>query len=388
METTELLEIIARGEDSKHQFKANITNTAGLAAEMVAFSNSGGGQIFVGVNDDGRTAGLNSADIARLNQLVSNAASQSMHPPINPRTENISLLAGELVMIINIADGISKPYLDNSGAIWVKSGADKRKVTSREEMQRIFQGAGIIHADETPVEGMSIADVDLDYFKMFFNKAYGEDLEEQEISITNLLHNMNLMKNGVLNLSGALLFAKSPQFRLPAFVVKAVSYPGTDIHISEYRDSQDMVGKLEVIFNETMGFLMRNIRHVQSDQGVNLPGVLEIPKIVLEELLVNALIHRDYFISAPIRIFIFDNRIEILNPGNLPNNLTLENIKAGNSNMRNPILASFATKILPYRGLGSGVRRALKEYPDIEFNDDHEGNQFIVTIHRMLEWVI
>lgn len=385
MEAAELLEIIARGEDSKHQFKANITNAAGLAAEMAAFSNSGGGQIFVGVNDAGQIAGLNPADIARLNQLVSNAASQLMHPPINPRTENIALLTGELVMVINVADGISKPYLDNLGAIWVKSGADKRRVTSREEIQRIFQKAGIIHADETPIDGMSIADMDLDYFKGFFEKAYGEDWEEQGASLTALLHNMNLMKNGVLNLSGALLFAKSPQFRLPAFVVKAVSYPGTDIHVSEYRDSQDMVGKLEVIFNQTMSFLLRNIRHVQLGQSINSLGVLEIPKIALEELVVNALIHRDYFISAPIRIFIFDDRIEIINPGNLPNNLTLENIKAGNSNIRNPILASFATRILPYRGLGSGIRRALKEYPDIEFNDDREGNQFMVTIHRSLE---
>jgi ATP-dependent DNA helicase RecG len=109
---------------------------------------------------------------------------------------------------------------------------------------------------------------------------------------------------------------------------------------------------------------------------------LEIPKVVLEELLANALIHRDYFISAPIRIFIFTNRIEIISPGHLPNNLTVANIKAGNSNIRNPILASFATKILPYRGLGNGIRRALKAYPAIEFEDDRSGNQFKVIIFR------
>jgi ATP-dependent DNA helicase RecG len=102
----------------------------------------------------------------------------------------------------------------------------------------------------------------------------------------------------------------------------------------------------------------------------------------LEELLTNALIHRDYFISAPIRVFIFSDRVEIISPGHLPNNLTVENIKTGNSNIRNPILASFATKILPYRGLGNGVRRALKEYPDIDLLDDKASNLFKVVIKR------
>ncbi len=76
--------------------------------------------------------------------------------------------------------------------------------------------------------------------------------------------------------------------------------------------------------------------------------------------------------------------MEIISPGHLPNNLTVENIKSGNSNIRNPILASFATKILPYRGLGSGITRALKAYPDIHFEDDRDGNLFKVIIPRVV----
>jgi len=94
MEISELLEIIRRGEDSKHQFKANVTNEISLAQEMVAFSNSGGGTIFVGVSDDGTFSGLTIEDMRRLNQLVSNAASQHVRPPINPQTENIPTPGG------------------------------------------------------------------------------------------------------------------------------------------------------------------------------------------------------------------------------------------------------------------------------------------------------
>ncbi|RLB88026.1 MAG: ATP-dependent DNA helicase RecG [Deltaproteobacteria bacterium] len=384
MEIAELLEIIAHGEDSRHQFKANITNETSLARELVAFSNSGGGNLFIGVSDDGTFSGLTREDMGRLNQLVSNAASQQVRPPVNPQTENIATPDG-LVMRVIVPDGISKPYMDKDGVIWVKSGADKRKATSREEIQRLYQSAGLIHGDEIPVPGMTLSDLDIVYFKQFFEETFGEPIERQEISLQDILYNMNLMKDGVLNVSGALLFAKNPNLRLPVFIVKAVAFPGNDIHETTYLDSRDITGKLSDIFHQSMSFVLGNIRHIQDDQDVNAPGRPEIPRIVLEELIANALIHRDYFVSAPVRIFVFDNRVEIISPGHLPNNLTVENIKAGNSNIRNPILASYATKILPYRGLGSGITRALKAYPYIDFKDDHDGNLFKVTVWRKQE---
>ncbi|WP_228999543.1 ATP-binding protein [Photorhabdus aegyptia] len=88
--------------------------------------------------------------------------------------------------------------------------------------------------------------------------------------------------------------------------------------------------------------------------------------------------------SAPVKVLVFADRIEIISPGHLPNNLTIENIKMGNSNIRNPILASFASKVLPYRGLGSGIKRAIKAYPDIELIDNREGNTFKAIISRVL----
>ena len=143
-----------------------------------------------------------------------------------------------------------------------------------------------------------------------------------------------------------------------------------------------IVGRLADVFQQTLGFLATNTGTLQGEQTVNSVGIPEVPRIVWEELVANALVHRDYFITAPVRIFIFANRVEIISPGHLPNNLTIENIKAGNSNIRNPILASFAAKLLPYRGLGSGVLRALKAHPAIEFVDDRDGNLFKVSVAR------
>ncbi|MDH5641461.1 MAG: ATP-binding protein, partial [Nitrospira sp.] len=144
METTELIDILSRGEDSRRQFKENFTNGDALAAEIVAFSNTAGGKIFIGVQNDGSVLGLSGTDIDRLNQLVSNSASLNVRPAVNPLTENVPHPAG-MVMVVSIPEGISKPYMDKNGAIWVKNGSDKRRATSREEIQRLFQQAGLVH---------------------------------------------------------------------------------------------------------------------------------------------------------------------------------------------------------------------------------------------------
>ncbi|WP_027184552.1 RNA-binding domain-containing protein [Desulfovibrio inopinatus] len=382
MEPSELLEIIGRNEDSKNQFKANVTNVTSLAQEIVAFSNSGGGYILIGVSDDGTYSGLERHDIGRLNQLLSNASSQLVRPAVNPKSQNIQMPDG-LVMVVSIPDGISKPYMDKDGVIWVKCGSDKRKATSREEIQRLYQSACLIHGDEIPVPGLTIADFDVDYFSNFYERNFGETIENSDVPLANLLENMNLLKEGSLNVSGALLFAKNPSFKLPSFIVKAISFPGEDIHEDTYIDSQDITGKLSDVFHKSMSFVLGNIKHIQGVGDVNAPGEFEIPRLALEELIANALIHRDYFISSPVRIFIFSNKIEIISPGTLPNNLNVENIKRGNSNIRNPILASYATRLLPYRGLGSGIVRALKAYPHIAFEDDRDANKFTVIIHRV-----
>lgn len=383
MEAAELIEIISRDEDSEHQFKADVKNETSLSQEMVAFSNTLGGRLFIGVSKDGSISGLTRMDMGRLNNLVSNAASNQVKPAINPITENVSLPEG-LVMVVTVAQGINKPYTDKDGVIWVKSGADKRKATSREEIQRMFQSAGLIHGDEIPVIGMTVADLDEREFTRFYETQFEESLSHQDLALKTVVENLNLSKQHVINVAGALLFGKNTVFRLPALIVKCVAYPGDDIHESQYNDSQDISGLLRDVFDQTVGFINRNLKRIQKDKNVNSLGDPEIPFVVFEEIIANALIHRDYFISAPIRIFVFTDRIEIISPGHLPNNLTIENIKNGNSNIRNPILASFATKLLPYRGLGNGIRRALKAYPDIAFINDREGCLFTCIVKRLV----
>ena len=381
METIELIEIIKRGEDSRVQFKQDVTNGEALAGDLVAFSNSKGGRLLIGVDDQGLVRGLSPDDVRRLNQLISNTATNNVRPSISVETDNIAMADG-LVMVVSVHEGISKPYCDNKGVYWVKTGADKRRVTSREEIQRLFQASDLVHADEVPVAGTTVGDIDVDHFNEFYERQYGREPDTVEQSLGKLLENLGLARGAALNLAGLLMFTKKPQKYRPELVVKAVSFVGKEPTAAKYRDSEDITGNLKELHVRTMSFLTRNLRRLQGDKGVNTEGELEVPIAALEELVVNMLLHRDYFISAPWRVFIFDDRIELISPGELPNNLTVENIRNGVSIIRNPLIASYATKELPYRGIGTGIRRALVAAPDLRLFSDHDGNLFTATIPR------
>jgi ATP-dependent DNA helicase RecG len=383
MHLTKLKQKIAGGEDSRTQFKQDIRSVDSLAAEMAAFANSEGGAIYIGVADDSSTPGLSMKDVGRINQLISNASSQHIRSPLTVHTENVPMENNRVVIILTVPKGIDKPYFDRHGVIWLKTGADKRRINSKEELRRLFQSVDIFHADEVPTKA-GIDKLDRIRFRDFLQDIYDMDLPERPDALLALLQNMNLACNeGTLNLAGVLLFSERPEWIKPEFIIKAVSYPGNNVAVTRYLDHEDISGPLKKMFEDALAFIMRNIKKIQAGQNVNFPGEPEIPQIVFEELIVNALIHRDYFISAAIRIFIFDDRIEIISPGHLPNNLTIEKIRAGNSNIRNPILASFVSKkLMPYRGLGSGIRRVLEKWPEINFDDDRNGCTFKVIVFR------
>jgi len=136
------------------------------------------------------------------------------------------------------------------------------------------------------------------------------------------------------------------------------------------------------LYDKTLSFITRNLKKIQKEDGFNSQSELEIPTETIKELLVNALIHRDYFILSSIKIFIFDNRIEIVSPGKLPNTLTIDNIKIGTSIPSNPILFTNARYVLPFVGVGSGIPRALENSPDLDLTNDIDRELFIATIKR------
>lgn len=238
-------------------------------------------------------------------------------------------------------------------------------------------------ADEIEVHGTLIDDIDENIFSKYFIKEFGKSFKERGLTFEEALKAKRVLRNSQLTLAGLLFFGKAPQAIKPAFTIKAVSYLGNDIEGNQYRNKpKDLTGTIPELFDKGITFLKSNLSFIQTGESFNTPGVLEISSIALEELLQNALVHRDYFKNSPIRLLIFDNRLELISPGKLPNSLTVEDIKFGNHVIRNNQLVSFSIHTMPFSGLGSGVRRALSEQPNIEFINDIEGEQFKVIIPR------
>jgi predicted HTH transcriptional regulator len=290
------------------------------------------------------------------------------------------------VLIINIDEGVSKPYKDKNGTIWIKQGSDKRRVTDNAEIMRLFQQSGNLLADEMEVYGTDINDIDERLFADYFKKEFGVTYQEKGLTCEEALKAKRVLRNNSVTLAGLLFFGKEPQNIKPAFTIKTVSFFGNDISGNQYRSKpEDLKGTIPELFKQAMNFLNSSLKHKQQGQDFNSVGILEISEIALIETLQNSLIHRDYFKNSPVRVLVFDDRIEIISPGKLPNSLTVEEVKYGNPVIRNNQLAMFGTHTLPYSGLGSGLKRAVKEQSDIELINDIEGEQFIVKIPRPAE---
>lgn len=387
MNTIELLDIISAGETSTVQFKQEMDDDK-FAAEMIAMSNSKGGTILVGVQDKtGEITGLTYEQLQSYNNCLASAINDKVKPQIYIETEVITVNTDKeekRILVVTISEGIAKPYKDKNGAIWVKQGADKRRITDNTEIMRLFQQSGNLFADEMEVYDTSVNDIDERLFADYFKKEFAMSYQDKGLTYEEALRAKRILRNNRISLAGLLFFGEEPQNIKPAFTIKTVSYFGNDIAGNSYRNKPaDLKGTIPELFQQCMDFMRSNLRHTQQGQDFNSTRVLEISETVLTELLQNALIHRDYFKNAPIKVMIFDDRVEIVSPGKLPNSLTVEDIKYGNTVIRNSQIAMFASHVLPYSGLGSGIKRSLNEQSNIEFINDINGEQFIVKIPRV-----
>jgi ATP-dependent DNA helicase RecG len=382
MEEFDLRNQILLGEDSTRQFKREPSADAKMAGEIVAFANSGGGCIFVGVDKDGSIAGLSGEEAEKVGEDMAKVAWDSVRPPFSILSKSIPTGDG-IVVVIEIADGASKPYCDNKGVYWVKNGPDKRRVQSPEELARLFQSGEKLYAESQVVAASTLEDFDHERFERFYETKYSEatpNRNEDAEAYQRTLENLELVDSGRVTVAGLLLFGKRLPVLLPEMKIDAVWFKGTERASIEWHDQRQMTGTLAEQFDEGIGFFKRWNSRIQGEGSFNQAGRPEISETVFEELLVNALIHRDYFIKDSIKLFIFDDRIEIRSPGKLPNSLTVDQIRRGVRRSRNVLLASFAPDLLNFRGIGSGIVRALKIWPSISWINDTESEEVVVTI--------
>ena len=337
----------------------------------------------MGVEDvTGQPKGLSPELIEQYDRDIAQIA-DNVKPIVYIQTEVVKLPDDINILVITVPEGINKPYKTPKGEIYVKQGSNKRLVTDNAEILRLYQQSSNLLADEMPVYGATLSDINRTAFEEYFKKEFGVSIEEKGLSYEQALEAKRVIRKGQVTLAGLLFFGNSPQSFKPAFTIKLVDFFGTEISSNQYRSKpSDLEGTIPELFNQSLEWVKSHLRSVQAGQGFNSIGKLEISEIALVEIIQNALVHRDYFKNSPIRIMIFDDRLEIVSPGKLPNTLTVEDIKYGNPVVRNNQLVSYSSHALPFSGLGSGIKRALVEEPDMELINDVEGEQFKVIFKR------
>ena len=403
----DILKQIKAGEVSGMQFKERILDKYDIACELVAFSNSHGGKLVVGIKDKtGETNALSYSEVQETTNLLSDMASENVVPSILIKIDTVEVEDGYLV-IATVKEGLNKPYHDNKGIVWMKNGADKRKVFDNAELAEMMTDCGSFAPDEAGVRDATINDLDETTIKQFLGNRFervlekkgliGDTFDEASLDVIcsaiakghdceKILRNLRFIRpDGTLTVAAMLLFGRYTQRWMPMMTAKCICFAGNSIGGKVFRDKvndSEMEGNLLHQYDTIMDFFTRNLHNVQVGDEFNSMGKLEIPYSSLVEFTVNSLVHRSLNLKAPVRIFIFDNRVEIHSPGALPNGLTIEDIKAGTSMPRNMFLFNNAIYLLPYTGVGSGITRALDENVNVTFTNNDKAQEFVITVWR------
>ena len=403
----DILKQIKAGEVSGVQFKERILDKYDIACELVAFSNSHGGKLVVGIKDKtGETNALSYSEVQETTNLLSDIASENVVPSILIKIDTVEVEDGNLV-IATVKEGLNKPYHDNKGIVWVKNGADKRKVFDNAELAEMMTDCGSFAPDEAGVRDATVNDLDATTIKLFLGNRFERVLEKKGLTgdafneasldmicsaiakghdCEKILRNLRFIRpDGTLTVAAMLLFGKYTQRWMPMMTAKCICFAGNSVGSKVFRDKvndADMEGNLLHQYDTIMDFFTRNLHNVQVEDEFNSMGKLEIPYTSLVEFTVNSLVHRSLNMKAPVRIFIFDNRVEIHSPGALPNGLTIDDIKAGTSMPRNMFLFNNAIYLLPYTGVGSGITRALDEDINVTFMNNDKAQEFVITAWR------
>jgi ATP-dependent DNA helicase RecG len=352
MNAAELRERVARWEDLHTDFKERFDSDRELAKDIVCFVNTDGGQLIFGVTRNRDIVGVDEPD--RLCAKVDDVSFQHCEPPITTIQEVLDV-DGRRVVVVNVPKGDQRPYRTKSGHYYVRTTSGCRQA-SREELLRLFQAAESLYYDETPLPRLGLADMDLTSVELFLEDTAQSDLG---VDIERLLRNWRLLAGDHPTIAGILLFGRRPQQHLPYAQINAFRFPGTDSSLDP-SDAKDLTGRLPDVIDQAQRFLRLHLPVPHQIQGFEPEAKPELPEEALREAIVNAVAHRDYTVHGPIRLFIFDDRIEIHTPGKAPNTVDAEAMRAGIHVVRNPhVYARLADAGLVTRA-GSGIRRIIR----------------------------
>jgi len=371
MTKEELSLILQEGENYKIEFKENVSTD--FSKEIVSFTNSSGGRILIGVNDDCKVIGVTNHNSVK--SKIHDTA-RNCDPAIFVTIESF-----DNILIVNVPEGPNKPYRNSTG-FFIRNGANSQKLTTAEIVE-FLKDEGRLRFDEIVRNDIPFKDVfDNDLYNLYLKVSGISDVLDTNSILTNLSVLVKHEEKHFLNNAGILTFCNNPTRYLYHCSVVCALYKG--VEKVTVLDRKELTGSIIQNIDDAIIFLKKHLKLSYEIKATRRVEILEIPEIALREAVINAICHRDYFEKgANVMIEIFDNRVDITNPGGLPKTLNPKDF-GKRSVARNPIIASLLQRANFIEKMGTGIHRIRKAMenaklpePKFEF-----GGFFSVSFNR------
>ncbi len=377
---TTLTDLLAQHEGKTLEFKRDVSSPENIIRTVVAFSNGAGGTVIVGVDDRQRSV-RGVPDPKATEEMLANLISDRIQPRLVPEIQIIPWRKTCLIALRIYPSSLRPHFVKTAGpeqGVYVRVGSTNRRADPAqiEEIKRFVRGSTF---DEEPLPEKDSEAIDFRAASECFSsirKLQRSDL--RTLQITSVYQN-----RVVPTVGGFLLFGRDRRATFPDAYVRAGCFRGTDK--SNIIDSAEFADYLPLLVEGVLKFIQRNTRHAIHVEGTKHAEASEFPPAALREAVINALVHADYAQKgAPLRVAIFDDRIEIDNPGGLPPGLTLEEIRRGVSKLRNRVIGRVFHELGLIEQWGSGIQRMIGACEQAGLREpvfEEIGSGFRVTIY-------
>ncbi len=355
----ELLELLKHPEGKSLEFKRDLSSPGPFLRAVVALANTSGGTIVIGVADGGRQVRAVELPLD-AEEAAANMISDAIAPRLLPELELVTL-GSATVVVVRIHPSPHRPHYIKKqgveGGTYVRVGSTNRLADPPliEEMRRYARGTAF---DEQPVVEASLDDLDFDYARRLLPDRLKEprDLESARLAVPY---------QGALvpTVGGMLLTGRDRLRKFPDAWIQVGRFGG--VERVDILDHRELTGPLLESLEEAVEFVQKHSRRAASITGLRRRDVWNLPPVAVREALLNAVLHADYSQQgAPIRVAIFDDRLEVDSPGLLPFGMTVESLQEGVSRVRNRVLGRVMHELGLVERWGSGVRRMMAASQD------------------------
>ena len=360
MSSNSIVELASSPEGKTLEFKRDLSSPKPLLKALVAFANTAGGRLVIGIADDRQIIGVSNPldEEERLCNLIAD----SIAPRLVPNVEMLTVEGKTLLVVEVFVSGNRPHWLKSEGAetgVYVRLGSSSRQADAAliGELRRSVEGVAF---DEMPMPDLGLNALDLDGARKLFSGI--STLDPQALHTLKLV---TLYQGQMVPTKGAvLLFGKERALHFSDAWVQCGRFIGTDK--AKIFDHVDIHEHLPIAVDSIMLFLKKHAMRGADFSTVRRKDVWSIPLLLLREAVINALVHADYSQrGAPIRVSFFDDRIEVESPGILLPGMTIEDMRQGVSKIRNHVLARVFRELNLIEQWGSGVRRIFREAQEL-----------------------